>query len=964
MHFSLSRALRLSLPILAGLQLLATPLAAKPKPAPAPPLSAPAMDTVPWLYKGSDIPVDKAWTFGVLPNGVRYAVRRNGVPPGQVSIRIGMDVGSLYESDSEQGYAHFIEHLSFRGSAYLSDGEAKRVWQRLGASFGSDTNANTGNTQTAYKIDLPDATEAGLDESLKILSGMMAGATITPAEVDAERRTILAELREQSGPQTRVFDATRALYFAGQLLGSRSPIGTVATLNAATSESLRAFHARWYRPDKAIVVIAGDGDPAQYEALIKKYFSAWKAKGSITPDPVFGDPDPKAKASAIITEPGVPMSVGMAILRPWRQRNDTIIYNQGKLTDIVAMRLINRRLEKSARAGASYLQASVDQEDISRSVDGTFVTVQPIGSDWQKALNDVRSVIADAMQSPSSQEEIDREAGEFLSALQVGVETERTEAAAKQADDILQAVDIRETVATAQVAYDVFGGIRGKITPEVILASTRKLFAGTPPRVLLTTASPIADGEAKLAAALAAAVTAKGPAQAQAAVRFDQLPKLGAPGTVVAQKALAGLGMEQVDFSNGAKAILFLNPAETGKIYVQVRFGGGRTAFAPDKPNLAWAGPSMLVSSGVGPFNEDALDRLTSGRVIGLGFDIGENAFVLSATTRAADLADQLTLMAQQLANPRWDPAPVLRSKAGLLLSYDTINTTAQSVMGREAGGFLRGGDRRWTTPTRAELQALTPAAFRQQWEPLLKQGPLEILIFGDAQREDAVAAIAASLGALPKRAAFVAAKPSLGSKGPTPTPKPVVAYHKGPADQAAAMIAWPTAGGLSDVYESRKLELLSAIFNDRMFDRFREAEGQSYSPNVSSNWPMGLTSGGSFVVSAQLKPEGMDRFFALTQEIAADFAAKPPGADEFARASGPIQESLSRASSGNRFWMSMMAGATQDPRRIDALKSLPGDFRRITPAEIQETAKRWLIPAKAAMLAVKPQPKPVSAAR
>ena len=52
-----------------------------------------------WLYAGSDIPRDAAWQFGVLPNGVRYAVRNNGVPPGQVSIRVRMDAVSYTHLD-------------------------------------------------------------------------------------------------------------------------------------------------------------------------------------------------------------------------------------------------------------------------------------------------------------------------------------------------------------------------------------------------------------------------------------------------------------------------------------------------------------------------------------------------------------------------------------------------------------------------------------------------------------------------------------------------------------------------------------------------------------------------------------------------------------------------------------------------------------------------------------------------
>jgi zinc protease len=94
-----------------------------------------------WFSRGSDIPPDPAWTFGTLPNGLRYAVRRNPFPAGQVSIRLRLDAGSLNEADTERGFAHFVEHLAFRGTKSFNDREARYIWQKLGASFGSDTNA-------------------------------------------------------------------------------------------------------------------------------------------------------------------------------------------------------------------------------------------------------------------------------------------------------------------------------------------------------------------------------------------------------------------------------------------------------------------------------------------------------------------------------------------------------------------------------------------------------------------------------------------------------------------------------------------------------------------------------------------------------------------------------------------------------------------------------------------------------
>ncbi|WP_371819651.1 insulinase family protein [Erythrobacter sp. 3-20A1M] len=143
------------------------------------PTSIQGPDETPWLYEGSDIPVDREWVFGKLDNGLRYAVRHNGVPPGQVSIRIRIDAGSLYEKDSEQGFAHLIEHMTFRQSTYLGFGEAIPTWQRLGASFGTDTNAQTSPTQTLFSLDLPDITPTKLDDSMRYLSGMIRAPSST-----------------------------------------------------------------------------------------------------------------------------------------------------------------------------------------------------------------------------------------------------------------------------------------------------------------------------------------------------------------------------------------------------------------------------------------------------------------------------------------------------------------------------------------------------------------------------------------------------------------------------------------------------------------------------------------------------------------------------------------------------------------------------------------------------------------
>ncbi|WP_371815519.1 M16 family metallopeptidase [Erythrobacter sp. JK5] len=363
----LSRAFRvlilLAAPVAIALPASAQQATAEPSIPPAQALQT--GDEVPWLYEGSNVPVDREWLFGEMDNGLRYAVRRNGVPPGQVSIRVRIDAGSLHERDEEQGFAHLLEHLLFRESKYLGQAEAIAAWQRLGATFGSDANAETSPTHTAYKLDIPNVDRAKLIESFRLLSGMIREPVLSEANVAAERPIVLAEKRERGGAAERVSDFTRRTFFAGQRLAERNPIGTVETLNAANAASVQGFYDRWYRPENTVIVVAGDAPAELLAGLVEQWFGDWQGTGPAGEAPDFGDPVAPADATipagsdlplgeiGVVVEPDLPRNLTYAVMRPWRPVQDTIVYNEGLLLDALAQQIINRRLETRARAEAA-----------------------------------------------------------------------------------------------------------------------------------------------------------------------------------------------------------------------------------------------------------------------------------------------------------------------------------------------------------------------------------------------------------------------------------------------------------------------------------------------------------------------------------------------------------------------------------------------------------------------------------
>lgn len=916
----------------------------------------------PWLYQGSDIPHDKEWSFGTLSNGLRWAVRANSVPPGQVSIRIRMDVGSLYEKPEEAGFAHLIEHLVFRQSKYLGQNEAIPTWQRLGATLGSDTNAETTTTQTVFKIDLPDATPQTLDESFKLLSGMMAAPNLSESDIRTEVPIVLAEKRERGGTQEHILDAMREMVAYGQPMADHATIGTVGTLEGAHQDAVRAFHDRWYRPENAAIIVSGDIDPRLSAALIQKWFGDWQGAGTHTPAPDFGEPaapiggDPANPVTyaRVLVEPSAPRALQMVVLRPWHEKQDTITYNQGLMIDQVAQAIINRRLEARARAGASYLTASVNQQNESRSIDGTFVSIQPMDGNWQAALHDVRAVIADALKTPPTPEEIAREVAEINVAFESAVQQRALQPGGRLADDLVQALDIHETVASPEVVLDIFKQSIPLFTPDAVLEHGQKLFQGRAIRALYVTPDARDGTSEDLKAALLETVTPDSQARlTDKAISFADLPPIGTPTTEVADSQTVLKGIEQVDFANGVKVQMWPTQDDPGRVTVKVRFGAGQRAFSARTDVEALLGGMALVSAGEGNLGQEALDRITTGRKMGFEFKMDEGFFQFSADTRAEDLADQLYLFADKFADPRWDTAPFKRAQAAARVQYSSYASSPQGVIERDVKALQRGGDARFAAATPDQISAATPEDFRAVWEPILKQGPIEVQVFGDFNREKALDALRKTFGALPTRGGLPADTLPQTVQPPVVTPAPIILRHDGDPGQAAAVVSWPTGGGTGLLRESRQLDVLSQVFANRLMAQMREKAGASYAPQVSSDWPLDLGNGGTITASAIIQPDMVPTFFTTARSIAADLAAKPIGADELERVIEPLRQQIARAGSSTAFFMQQIEGATQDPARYQAIRSLLVDYTGVSPQALQALAAKYLLSDTALRVAV-----------
>lgn len=200
-----------------------------------------------------------------LKNGLRVVLIQNKIAP-VVATSVNYLAGSDEAPQGFPGTAHALEHMMFRGSEGLSADQLAH----LGAVMGGDFNANTRESLTQYLYTVP---SDDLDVALHIEALRMKNVTASETDWAKERGAIEQEVaQDMSAPGYKLFDRLRAELFTGSSY-EHSPLGTRETFDKTTGAMLKEFHDKWYAPNNAILVVAGDIDLKATLAKVETLFS-------------------------------------------------------------------------------------------------------------------------------------------------------------------------------------------------------------------------------------------------------------------------------------------------------------------------------------------------------------------------------------------------------------------------------------------------------------------------------------------------------------------------------------------------------------------------------------------------------------------------------------------------------------------------------------------------------------------
>lgn len=204
-----------------------------------------------------------------LDNGLHVVLHQDKSAPVVVTS-VMYHVGAKDENPERTGFAHFFEHLLFEGTENIARGE----WFKLVTSNGGHNNANTSDDRTYYYEVFP---SNNLELAIWMESDRLLQPVINQIGVDTQNEVVKEEkrLRVDNSPYGNWITEVKKNLFKKHPY-RWAPIGSMDHLDAATLEEFRAFNKKFYVPNNAVLVIAGDIEFNQTKELVEKYFGVIK----------------------------------------------------------------------------------------------------------------------------------------------------------------------------------------------------------------------------------------------------------------------------------------------------------------------------------------------------------------------------------------------------------------------------------------------------------------------------------------------------------------------------------------------------------------------------------------------------------------------------------------------------------------------------------------------------------------
>jgi zinc protease len=864
-----------------------------------------------------------------LPNGLEVILVEDRKLP-LVAVNIWYHVGPANEAPGLTGFAHLFEHMMFAATKHVPRGLADKLLEGAGAT---DSNGSTDFDRTNYFDTVP---SNQLELALWTHSDRM-GYLLDVLDQTAlsNQQDVVRNERRQSLENVPYGIVEEALYH--QLFPKNHPyyasvIGSHADIQNAKLADVKDFFTRYYGPNNATLVIAGDIDKARTRALVARYFGSFK-RGPALPKSLVATPPIVSERRAVVAD-------RVELPRVYMGWLTSPAYKPGDAELTIAAQILAGG--KSSRL----YQALVYDKQIAQEVRA---------AQGSNALTSMFVIDAMARAGHSAQE-LEAALDAELQSLRATGPTEKEMERARNTIETAMLLSVEKVggtgLANQMNHYNQYTGDPGYLARD--LARIRAVTPADVQRVvnaqLQNRARAVVHGvpgTQELGPEVPTPPLAKAKAAKSAGVNRDQawrnrVPKAGPPPQFSLPQGQA------FTLASGLTVIHQYNPA-LPVVAAELVVRSGSEANPVTQPGLSGFTAAMLDEGTATRSAPQIADEIAQLGAM-LGTSSSADASRVSLLSLKANFAKALEVLADVAQHPSFPAAEVERQRASRLGQLSQQRDTPAAVAAAAAAGALYGAQHPYgfaELGSEAAIKATSRADLQAFWARHYVPNNAALVVAGDITREELKALAEARFGAW-QRAEL---KPAPAT-APATTSARLVLVDKPGAPQTALRVT--TIGTDRKTPDFAPLQVMNAalggLFTSRINTNLREEKGYSY--GVFSQF-MYRRAPGPFAVSGSVRTDVSGPAVAEIFKEVRGMRERPMTAAELANARNSQVLSLPGQFSTNQSVGASLANTFIYELPLDYYSRLPAAFAGVSGAQVQAAAKKYLAPEKLIVVAV-----------
>ncbi len=891
------------------------------------------------------IPLDPSVRTGKLNNGMTYYIRKNAKPENRVELRLALKAGSILEEGSQQGLAHFMEHMAFNGTKNFEKNELISYLQSAGVKFGAHLNAYTSFDETVYMLLLPtDSTEV-LDKGFQILEDWAHQVSLNNEDIDNERGVVVEEWRTGLGASDRMRKEWFPVAYEGSRYVERFPIGKKEVLENFDYEVLRKFYKDWYRPDLMSVVVVGDIDVDAMEKKVKAQFGAIPEAKEKRERTKYTVPILDKNTVTVASDPESTFTQILLMHKREAKSNQTKAdWRRSMVYDAFTGMLSSRLAELRESANPPFFGASTNYGRDLGDVDTytAFAIVGPEGV--EKGIRAILEEQERVRQHGFIQSELERYKKETLRSYEKAFKEKDKVESRRYASEYVSLFLDKVPAPGIEFEYEFMQKQMPTITLEEVNALVEELLKDEH-RSLVVMATekegvelPTEDRLSALFAEVAKMKLEPYTEEEIANVMMEKKPKAG---KVVEEETIDAVGVTRLKLSNGVEVVLKPTDFKNDEILVSAYSPGGHSLYNDEVYKSAKFATQVVTAAGVGQFSMSDLNKFMSDKQARMSPYISSLSEGFNGQCSPQDLETLLQMTHLYFTSPRKDKKafegmkmknnmlyPNLMSNPSIYFSDEVNKITTQDHPRR--GGF----------PQPGEMDQIDfELAHKVFAERFADAGDFTFYFVGNFEVEKIKPMLETYLGSLPSKGITEQWK-DMGMRPPKGMVKKDI--RKGTEPQSSVRLIF-TGEAEYDSKESYLLSSLGELLSIKLIEQLREEKGGVYGVGARGSMQREPYGEFTFTVSFPCSPDNVETLIQATIAEIERVQKKGPEEADIEKVKKAQMRDHEVEIQENRFWLNHLSRSDrydQDPTKV--LK-FDEKVEALTAKDLKKVAKKYL---------------------